>query len=93
MRYSLPRLAALLALPLTLSLASACTASGGYPPLADVQAATEAKPDPSDAIATDPVAEANYNVDVESWGDRVRSAGVRLCRFFKDTGMPKVSCP
>jgi hypothetical protein len=48
---------------------------------------TEPKPVPSDEIATDPVAEAHYNASVESWGDRLRSAGVRLCKFFDETGM------
>lgn len=74
---------------------SACAKPGGFPPLADLQAATEAKPVPGDEIATDPVAEANYNVDLEGWGDRVRSAGVRLCHFYEETGMPMpgFDCP
>jgi hypothetical protein len=56
-------------------------------------AATESKPVPTNAIATDPVAEAQYNSAVESWGDRVRAAGVRLCRFFDETGMKGLDCP
>lgn len=72
---------------------SGCATSGGYPPVADLQAVTEAKPIPTDAIATDAVAEAHYNASVEAWGDRLRSAGVRLCRFFKATKMPGVDCP
>lgn len=51
---------------------------------------TEAKPVPDDAIATDPAADAHYNASVESWGDRVSSAGVRLCSFFRGTGMKGV---
>jgi hypothetical protein len=54
---------------------------------------TEAKPVPTDAIATDPVAEAHYNAEVESWGDRIWSAGARLCRFFDRTDMPELECP
>ena len=55
---------------------------------------TEAKPIPSDAIATDPQVEAQYNADVESWGDRVSAAGGRLCRFFAGVDMPGVDfCP
>jgi hypothetical protein len=54
---------------------------------------TEAKPLPGDEIATDPVAEAHYNASVESWGERLRSAGVRLCRFFDATGMKGLDCP
>lgn len=55
---------------------------------------TEAKPVPSAAIVTDPVAEAHYNAQVESWGDRLRAAGGRLCRFFDKTGMAGLDfCP
>lgn len=87
------RLAALSALLPMLLLASGCGSSGGYPPLADLQAVTESKPDPSDAIATDPQAEAHYNAEIEGWGDRIQSAGKRLCRFFVATKMPGLSCP
>jgi hypothetical protein len=73
-------------------LASACGSEGGFPPVADLQAVTEAKPEPTDAIATDPVAEAHYNASVEAWGDRLHSAGARLCRFFAETGLA-VDCP
>jgi len=48
---------------------------------------TEAKPVPGDEIVTDPVASAKYNAAVEAWGDRLRAAGMRLCRFFDRTGM------
>lgn len=94
MRSTLRRRAARSALLPALLLASGCASSGGYPPLADLKAATEAKPLPDDAIATDPVAEAHYNASVESWGDRLHSAGARLCRFFSRTDMPGVDfCP
>lgn len=93
MRSRMPRLAASSALLPALLLASACGASGGYPPLADLQAMTEAKPLPTDAIATDPVAEAHYNAELESWGDRLHAAGARLCRFFERTDMPGLDCP
>lgn len=77
-----------------LLLASGCATSGGYPPLADLKAVTEAKPVPGDEIATDPVAEAHYNADVESWGDRLSAAGARLCRFFEAVKMPGLGgCP
>lgn len=49
---------------------------------------------PTDAIATDPTAEAHYNAAVEGWGDRLFSAGGRLCRFFARMDMPGVDfCP
>ena len=75
-----------------LLLASACATSDGYPPPAELQAVTEAKPIPDDAIASDPLAEAHYNAALESWGERISAAGGRLCRFFVRTGM-KLDCP
>ena len=93
MSSNLRRRAALSALLPALLLASACAASGARrPPVADIRAVTEAKPLPTDAIASDPVAEARYNAAVESWGDRIRAAGMRLCRFFAETGSD-VICP
>lgn len=89
---TLRRKAALSALLLTLCLASGCAGAGTFPPVADLKAATEAKPVPGDEIATDPAAEARYNAAVESWGDRLRSAGVRLCHFFDATGMKGLEC-
>ena len=87
------RVVGLALLPMLL-LASGCGTSAGFPPLADVTAATERKPVPDDAIATDPVAEAHYNASVESWGDRIGSAGARLCRFFLAMKMPGLkACP
>ncbi len=87
------RVGLLVLLPMLL-LASGCATTAGFPPLADVTAATEPKPVPDDAIATDPVAEAHYNASVESWGDRLGSAGARLCRFFLGMKMPGLKvCP
>lgn len=82
----------LVLLPMLL-LASACVSAGGFPPPADLQAATEAKPVPGDEIATDAEAEAHYNAAVEGWGDRISSAGARLCRFFQRRKMPGLMCP
>lgn len=76
MRYNLVILAAAL-------LVSACADSGGHPPLVDLKAVTEPKPLPIGDIAADPVADAHYNASLEAWGDRLRSAGVRLCNFFE----------
>lgn len=90
---SMPRPVALSVLLPMLLLVSACGSGGGYPPLADLQAVTESKPEPTDAIATDPQAEAHYNAEIEGWGERVQSAGKRLCRFFVATKMPGLSCP
>ncbi|WP_159975913.1 MULTISPECIES: hypothetical protein [unclassified Novosphingobium] len=74
-------------------LLTACKTTGTYPAREDVEAATEAKPAPTAAILTDPNADARYNASIEAWGDRVRAAGVRLCRFYERTGMPGIACP
>lgn len=63
----------------------------GRPPAADLVAVTEQKPKPTADILTSPAASDRFNSALESWGDRVHSAGVRLCRYFKDTGMD-VAC-
>lgn len=47
---------------------------------------------PTAEIVTDPVASALYNARIEAWGDRLHSAGVRLCRYFKATGMKGLDC-
>lgn len=78
-------------LPMTLTvalLASACHGPGPtstpLPPAADVEAATEAKPVPPVTIAIDARANAQYSADVESWGERVQAAGVRVCEWLND---------
>jgi hypothetical protein len=91
------RAPAILLLPLTL-LVSACgervVTLGAFPPAEDVKALTEPKPVPTDAIATDPVAEAQYNAEVEGWGDRLYRAGGRVCRHAVANGMKlPFDCP
>ncbi len=63
-----------------------------YPPLADLSAASEAKPAPTADITTSARAGADYSAAVEAWGDRVSAAGGRLCRYFVSLGV-KVGCP
>lgn len=41
---------------------------------------------PGIEIVTDPAASAAYNAAVESWGDRVRAAGLRTCRWLNERG-------
>ena len=61
--------------------ASGCTTSGAiHPPVDDLKAAVEPKPMPGDDIATSDQANADYNAAIEAWGDRISSAGARLCR-------------
>jgi hypothetical protein len=57
-----------------------------FPDAADVEASQEGKPVPGVEIATDPVARAHYDAAVESWGDRVSAAAVRMCHAMNDMG-------
>lgn len=93
MRSTPLRLAVLSAILPALLLASGCKTTGSpFPPNADVKALTETKPRPTAAIVTEPAAEAHYNASVESWGDRLFSAGGRVCRYLKSQGMPGLDC-
>lgn len=78
------RQARLLMLPIVLWAVSGCErpVSTPLPPKLDVEAATEAKPKPTADIVTDAAANARYSAAVESWGERVRSAGVRVCKWL-----------
>lgn len=84
-----------LLLPLaSLWLASACTGPGVHPlPAADLLAVTEAKPIPTDDIATSQKAADLYSATVESWADRISAAGGRLCRFTERTSKLPFQCP
>jgi hypothetical protein len=73
-------------------LLSACKTTSAYPPPQDIVEVTEAKPTPGADILTDPAAGDRYDSAIEGWGDRVRAAGMRLCRFYARTGMPGVTC-
>lgn len=65
-------------------IASACDrpVSTPLPPAQDVEAATEPKPVPPVEIVTDQAAAARYDAEVEAWGERLRSAGVRVCEWL-----------
>jgi hypothetical protein len=77
-----------------LLLASGCTTSGAiHPPVADLKAAVEAKPVPTDDIATSDQANADYSAALEAWGERLYDAGGRLCRWSERTYKVKVGCP
>ena len=81
-----------LAIALCVMLAGCATNPLPYPPRADVIAVTEAKPRPSADVLTDPAASDLYNAELEARGDRLYAAGVRLCRFFRATGMGGLEC-
>lgn len=74
-----------------LCLLAACQTTGGYPPVANIQAAIEAKPAPTAAILT-PGGDARYNASIEATLDRVHAAAMRLCRFYQRTGLPNLRC-
>jgi hypothetical protein len=57
-----------------------------FPPSADLEAVTAVKPRPTPEIVTDPQANERYNAAVEGWGDRVQSAGQRICQWAVDMG-------
>ncbi|WEK42999.1 MAG: hypothetical protein P0Y64_16905 [Candidatus Sphingomonas colombiensis] len=62
--------------------------------MADVKAVIEPKPTPSDAILTDAQAAERYNVEVETWGERLSRAGARICRALVADGTPlPFTCP
>ena len=93
MRFTLSRMRLLLLLAMPL-LASACASSGAIPPpVPDLQAVVEPKPVPSDDIATSDQANADYNAAIEAWGDRISSAGARLCRWSERAYKIKIGCP
>lgn len=82
-----------LMLPALLLAVSGCAAPASrLPPRADLQAAVEAKPVPTAEIVTSSKAAADYDAAIEAWGDRVRAAGGRLCRYFRALGMA-IDCP
>ncbi|NVD43494.1 hypothetical protein [Qipengyuania atrilutea] len=47
---------------------------------------TERKPVPPLEIVDDDDVAAQYDADVESWGERISAAGTRLCQWFNDQG-------
>ncbi|WEK43657.1 MAG: hypothetical protein P0Y64_02145 [Candidatus Sphingomonas colombiensis] len=54
----------------------------------------EPKPVPSDAILTDAQAAERYNVEVETWGERLSRAGARICHAIVADGAPlPFACP
>jgi len=93
----LPRLVGATLLLPALLLASACGGRGlgvqSFPPSADLQAATEPKQKPTVEIVTDPQANERYNAAIESRGDRIYDAAVRICEWAVEMGMkPGFEC-
>lgn len=76
-------------------LASSCAEQGAIaPPVADLSAAVEAKPQPTDDIATSQEAYDQYQALLEAWGDRLYSAGGRVCRWAQTVYKIRVAnCP
>jgi hypothetical protein len=78
----------------SLLLLSGCqTPESIHPPVADLQAAVEPKPVPSDDIATSQKAADDFSASIEAWGDRISAAGGRICRWSERVYKVKVGCP
>ena len=56
------------------------------PPVADLKAVTVSKPLPPPEIVTSAHAAAEYDIAIETWGDGLRAAGLRLCRWAEAHG-------
>lgn len=61
-----------------------------FPPSADL--AVEPKPVPRADIVTSAQASAEYDIALESWGERGWNAVGRICRWAREQGA-SVSCP
>lgn len=89
MQYPKRRLLPLIALAL-LSAAPGCAPKERIQPLfpnaEDVKAVTAPKPVATIETVTSAEAAARYNVEVEMWGDGLRSAGGRICRWIINNG-------
>ena len=91
---SKPRLTRLSPLLASFLAVAACTTPGGIiPPADDLKAVTEAKPVPTDDIATSQKAADQFSADLEAWGDRISSAGGRICRWAETVGKHSLGCP
>jgi hypothetical protein len=58
-----------------------------------LKAVVEQKPVPNDDIATSDQAGADFSAAIEAWGDRIYSAGGRLCRWSEKVYRVKIGCP
>ena len=85
-RYRTRNLLVLASVWLVTGCAGRVQTSLSYPPVADLRAAIEPKPIATPDIVTSDQANADYSLAVELWGDRVSSAGGRICRWVVETG-------
>lgn len=56
------------------------------PPSADLEAAVEPKPIAPVTIVTSEQAAAQYDIAIETWGERLYAAGGRICRWSVRSG-------
>ena len=61
-----------------------------FPPVADLE--VEPKPPITPEVLTSAQAAAEYDIKLESWGERGWRAVARICRWAKDNGAT-VDCP
>ena len=81
--------------PIWLLTATGCgkqvTIRAVFPPVADVELLQKDKPEPTPEILTDSKKNAEYNAQIESWGEGLSASGRRLCVWLKSQGMT-VTC-
>ncbi len=63
-----------------------------FPPAPDINLLQQSKPRPTPEILTSSKASAQYNADVEDWGDNLSATGHRVCIWLKSQGMKDISC-
>lgn len=62
-----------------------------FPPPADL--AVEPKPVPPAEIVTSAQVAAEYDIQLEGWGERGWRAVARICRWAKEQGAQSLNCP
>ena len=81
-----------LALAVSLSLASGCASKGlAFPPSADLK--VEPKPQLAPEAVTSEAALDAHDIALDTWGERGWATVARLCRFFDEMGMKGLDCP
>ena len=93
MRSKPGRMALFLALSASFSVA-ACSTSGPRPQTFPLAADLEVppKPRPTVEILSSAKASAQFNSDLEAWGDALAAQVLRLCGWAKGAGMDGIDC-
>ena len=84
-------IAVLMIASLGAAVASCETTAGTFPRAEDLT--VQPKPSPPDEVLTSRIAGERYDNAVEAWGEDGWAQVGRLCRFFDEMGMKRLSCP